>query len=1282
MKKIFLYILIIIITIYIFYILYKNYYNNNYEKFTINDVCYADIGKWVKITDTSGLDEKNIKNPTNENYILKDDSNTEILNNFDLKDTRNRARNVINIHDGIKNKFIDDIPYNIYIENTDNVKYKPTDNSWRINFINILSEYLSKIKLGTKWEIRAEKNTKYNHELDNEKLQSFIDNIKSHKPDDDTSEIIKFGIPSTTLQQYRESNLYSVDDIQTDSYFYDTDNELYYHIDLGDYDYTDINRLDILIKKNLLVGLIELNNKLNLIKIEKIKNKLLQLNLNLNNILQLDNDTFTNFLNQIIDNTTIEVLLNIILEDFTLEKIKEQLDNTELLDDSHYYNIRKRVLDSMIRELNKDTNNYKQYYNILKKILDIIIMNNDYVAKLIKNNLYSYNLLRSNMDRLNLHDRRVISLMSKIRNDLQKESGYSCNYKELSDGLINLITTFQENEDSIVYDPSFILIDNLNELDDSEHHLLYYDDSNTVSPECRSRSFSSNPYKYIKNNITSDKCYNDIINIYNKNGDTKFDNDMKHYINNKINHNEINSYHKSHLKEINSKDASNTFKQNSKKNYNCMIHFLENNTDEYNSKCHDDNENGDNDKQDTIIKDTDYIPSKYLIDTILPNYIYYLKTHVTDISDENRCLYYYDSTDESSRVTMDKLKDLPDMASLPLTDSIELTIQSKNYGKTGSENGKYGEIGTEKGKYGLIGDASDYNNYITNKQCDNIVTNIIDDINSIKDNEIQKMSSIKIDSDYITQIKQDYETKISEIDQKISDNETYFSTTKPYKDYSNIIFRKETNANKINSGNYIDITTLLRYKIDLEKINGDIEEYINNNTYCPNNKPNQCREITIDTDITIDNKKTTFDLYEFYTNTKKDGHNKQLNIVVGDYIHVQGRDIYYKITNIYNDYPVNFQNDFTDFPEEKIYSFDEWISKNIIITDLTKDYYFIVKDGQTDVYYVLNIDRNNDETLELKQDNLLYQYVNEYKKNITVTSLTDTEKCIGTEFTQSDGKSGNPCTVEGAECKEFGYRYIEDNFNNISNLNNNKDTWINNNFISDYNEIYKLSTGQNNSDLQATEANYWRNKYKSGKKCLNENEGVMMKDGDGNYRVNPDYNFGLKWYYLSENITDLPEDSIIININNMDSIFNTINTGTDTIDLRDSQEIVEFVDKNGNSIQMDVIDENYYLEIEFDNGTSRYYKVNGSNKCLSSQICSSKSNTNYRDEYNSHIDKINTDAEYCNTLNQKYGSEGISHYDSTNIQKTCYHRFPQNTDYNTLTYYPGKYDVSYTLNQE
>lgn len=114
---------------------------------------------------------------------------------------------------------------------------------------------------------------------------------------------------------------------------------------------------------------------------------------------------------------------------------------------------------------------------------------------------------------------------------------------------------------------------------------------------------------------------------------------------------------------------------------------------------------------------------------------------------------------------------------------------------------------------------------------------------------------------------------------------------------------------------------------------------------------------------------------------------------------------------------------------------------------------------------------------------------------------------------------------------------------------------------------------------------------------------------------------------------------------------------------------------------MDVIDEKYYLKLSFDNGTTKYYKVNGSNKCLSTQICSDKSNTDYSDEYNSHINKIITDDGYCDTLNQNYGNGGNSHYQPNDIQKTCYHS-SQNTNYNSLTYHPGNYDTNYTLNPE
>ena len=1273
MKKIFLYIFIIIITIYIFYILYKNYKNNNYlEKFTQNDMCYADISKWIKVNDddVSDLEKKNIVDSDNEDYILNDENNTEIINIFQQRNTNNMPSNSLNINSELKKKFKDDIPYDIYVDSgTGTAKYKPSNNLWRINFIEILSEYLSKIKLGTKWRATDTLDENYKHRLDEEKLQLFINNIKSYNPwpqlppDHDQTDNpydVSFDIPSSELEIYREDNLYTVNDIQEDSYFYDSTNKIYYYVDLGICNKDDSDMINNKIKNKLKESLVELKNKLGL-------------------VINIDNS-----------------LLDKILDNFSLDTIKIELNNQNI-NEEQFYVIYKNILDGLYNLLDQldDSNNNKYciFKIIVQKILDIVLIDKKFIAGLIKKNINQYNILTFNIKNLNNSDNKVVNLMDKIRSDLQSESSNSCNYKELNDGLINLISSFQENETSTVYDPSFILIDNINDLDDDS--LSYYD----ISPECRNYTVApNNPYKYIKDDITEDKCYNNIFDVYNKNGKTPSDKNIKQYINNKINHQEINSYYTQHLDKIKSKDASNDLgNEHSIKNYDCMINFLENNTDEYNSKCHDENKNGENVEQNSIIKDTDFIPSTYLIDEILPSYIYYLKSHIFDISEENTCLYYYDSTDKSSRDTMNKREALPDLTSEPLTDFIELNLQHDNvtdYGKIGTEIGKFGQIGTEKGKYGLIGNGDDYNNYITNQQCDNIVTNIINNINTIKDEENGEISSISIDSNYITELKKNYQTKIEEIEQEISDNNIYFSTTRPYQEYSNIVFRKETDANKINNGNYIDITTLLRYKIDLQKIDEEIEKYKTDN--CQNNKPNQCREITIDTDITNNNNKTTFDLYDFYINTIKEDRNNQMNIVIGDYIHVQGIDIYHEIINIYNDYPVNFQNDFTDFPQEKIYSFDEWIQKNIIITDLTKDYYFKVKEGQTDVYYVLNIDRNNEQSSSPKQENLLYQYVNQYNNDTTLAYLTDREQCIGTEFTRSDGriKSENQCTTDGAECKEFGYRYTEDNLNNIANLNNNKDTWINNNFITDYNEIYKLSTGQDKpknelsntdepkNELSNTDANYWRNKYKSGEKCLTDSEGgIEMIDDDGNYYVNPDYNYGLKWHYFTDDKNNLPQDSIIINISNMDRIFNPIYSDDYEIDLRDSQEIVNFVDVNGDSIQMDVIDENYYLEIEFDIDTLRYYKVNGSNKCLSTQICSSRSNTDYSDEYNSHINEIITDDGYCDTLNQNYGSGVNSHYDSTDMQKTCYH-MSSNTNYNSLTYHPGNYDINYTLNPQ
>ena len=1303
MKKIFLYIFIIIITIYIFYILYKKFYLNkkNIEKFTQNDIsntpndmCIADISKWIRVNDDniSGLEKKNIVDPDNEDYILNDENNTEIINIFQQTSINGEPKNQLNINSELKNKFkdIDHIPYDIYVDSgTGTPKYKPSVNLWKKNFIKILSEYLSKIKLGTKWRSTVIIDENYEHRLDEDeegtpKLQSFINKIKlknlypfdvHHDPPDNPYDV-NFDVPSSELEQYREDKLYTVNDIQENSYFIDsTDptNIIYYYVDLGIYTEADDDEIKEIIKERL-------------------------------------KDSLNNELGQNLDKD--DSRLPNILDNFSLDTIKIELDldeNAITINEAKFYNIYINILNGLYNKLNvldeTGNNNYLIFKKIVEKILDIVLIDKNFIAGLIKKNIYQYNKLRFNIENLNDNDNKVINLMDKIKSELQRESGNSCNYKELTDGLINLISPFQENETSTVYDPSFILIDSINELNDTEHDLLYYDDNETISPECSNTTPSNNPYKYIKDVITENKCY-EIFDVYNKNGNTDSDENIKQYINNKIDNKEIypeiNPYYTQHLDKFknDSYDPDDLSDDLSIKNYDCIINLLENNTSNYNDlSC-----GGENVEQDSIINDTDFIPSEYLIDEILPSYIYYLKSHIFDLSDENTCLYYYDSTNESSRVTMNKREDLPDLTSVPLTDSIELTLQHDNetdYGKIGTENGKFGQIGTETGKYGLIGNGNDYNTYITNQQCENIVTRIKEEINTIEDEENGKISSIEIDSDYITKLKEDYEEKIEIIEQEIIDKNTYFSTTRPYQEYSNIVFRKETDANIINNGNYIDITTLLRYKIDLEKIDGDIKDYRNNISHCPANQPNQCREITIDTDITNNNDKTdipnnnnkiTFDLYEFYINTIKEGHNRQINIVIGDYIHIENTDIYYEIKNIYNDYSVNFQNDFTDFPQEKTYSFEEWIDKNIIITDLTNDYYFIVNDGQADVYYILNIDINNDQTSSPKQENLLYQYVTQYNSDATLASLTEREQCIGPEFTHSNGriKNENPCTTNGAECKEFGYRYTEDNFNKISNLDNDRNTWIDNNFITDYNDIYKSSTGQDKleNNLSNTDANYWRNKYKSGEQCLTDSEGIKMIDDEGNYYVNPVNNYGLKWYYFTDDKKDLPQGSIIINISNIDRIFNPIDNidrifnpiDDDEIDLRDSQEIVNF-EETGTPIQMGVINEDYYLEIEFDSNNIKYYKVNGSNKCLSSQICSDNSNTYYRDEYNSHINEIITDNGYCDTLKQNYGSEGNTYYDETDSPKTCYH-MSQNPDFDSLTYHPGNYDVSYTLNSE
>ena len=65
----------------------------------------ADVSKWIKIrdeNDISKLEERNIIDPNNENYILNDENNGEIIDIFERKNGEGYPKSSLNINSELK----------------------------------------------------------------------------------------------------------------------------------------------------------------------------------------------------------------------------------------------------------------------------------------------------------------------------------------------------------------------------------------------------------------------------------------------------------------------------------------------------------------------------------------------------------------------------------------------------------------------------------------------------------------------------------------------------------------------------------------------------------------------------------------------------------------------------------------------------------------------------------------------------------------------------------------------------------------------------------------------------------------------------------------------------------------------------------------------------------------------------------------------------------------------------------------------------------------------------
>ena len=89
-----------------------------------------------------------------------------------------------------------------------------------------------------------------------------------------------------------------------------------------------------------------------------------------------------------------------------------------------------------------------------------------------------------------------------------------------------------------------------------------------------------------------------------------------------------------------------------------------------------------------------------------------------------------------------------------------------------------------------------------------------------------------------------------------------------------------------------------------------------------------------------------------------------------------------------------------------------------------------------------------------------------------------------------------------------------------------------------------------------------------------------------------------------------------------------------------------------------------------------YYEVYGTNKCSSSQICSTKSNSEYMADFNKHVENIYSDKEDCSTLNTTYAER----YDPP--EQTSFEKQHTDFDFESLPYNPINYDSSFILYEE
>ena len=585
-------------------------------------------------------------------------------------------------------------------------------------------------------------------------------------------------------------------------------------------------------------------------------------------------------------------------------------------------------------------------------------------------------------------------------------------------------------------------------------------------------------------------------------------------------------------------------------------------------------------------------------------------------------------------------------------------------------------------------------NYITKSECNDQIINKVNQNKTEKLDKITELTNkyydnlLNTEKDNIGKLKNQIYSINTNIN-KLYNNSCNKYDTNDYKSHSNYNIIKFTKNTSLNLSEKINLSELAQKTIKLKEINDNQKNKIFNkqtDELVDDCRSNECRYlgniITDTTKINLLGENTDGDIIIINLNDFSRLIDK-VNILENDYILVN-TNILYKILSIDDDNIVEKINiDFSkeNYPDVFNYTYKDFISINIDLhkIDINSNYYITVSDI----------------TYELNMDNLFKKFISNYKsvyQRISNINLTNSEKCLNNEeellFANKDAirKGENSCTSDNHSCKEniFDKQYTKSQYDNMLQITKeNKKSWVNNNYLTDYNDTYKSAIGYDitTSSQDNTHANYWKNRYHNEELCPPYGTGKPPKVNDL-YNINPQYNYGLKWKKLPDN-TDI-SGKTIIQIYDIDVLNSSLDSNEDIIDLTTSQNNIRFKDSKDNIIDMSQITKDYYLKIDYvnDNGTefSNYYKVYGSNKCTNSQICSTKSNSSYMNDFNEYVKNIYSDEVKCSNLNTKY-SYRYDPQEQTSFEKENSFKINDTGQLELLSYYPNNYDSEYELYQ-